>query len=109
MRSPLHPLAGIAASVLLVAPAMANHRLSQLQPGMQQCIDTATANACRAFEAQVAALRQDPAYAGSPHLCKEEIAELAEVAALLPMRDAVPSELMASVGDVQLACQASGL
>lgn len=87
---------------------MAGDSLSRLQGGMQQCIDAASAQACRAFEAQVAALRRNPAYAKAPHLCKEEIGELSQVAALLPMRDAVASELMASVGDVQQACQPSG-
>lgn len=41
-----------------------------------------SSNTCRAFESQVAAL--------------------------LPMRDAVATELMASVADVQQACQSSG-
>jgi len=100
--------AAIAAGALLGAPAHAGDSLSRLQGGMQKCMDSASAPACRAFEAQVAALRQNPAYARSPHLCKEEIGELAQVAALLPMRDAVASELMASVADVQQACQPSG-
>ena len=97
-----------AAAAWLPPAALAGDSLSRLQGGMQQCIDSATAASCRAFEAQVAALRQHPAYAKAPHLCKEEISELSQVAALLPMRDAVASELMASVGDVQQACQPSG-
>ena len=97
-----------ATATLLVAPALAGDTLNGLRAGMQQCIDSASAKACRSFEAQVAALRKNPAYARSPHLCKEEIGELSQMAALLPMRDAVPSELMASVGDVQQACQPSG-
>jgi cobalamin synthase len=100
--------AATAAAALLATPALAGNSLSRLQAGMQQCMDSAAAPACRAFEAQVSALRQSPAYAGSTHLCKEEISELSQVAALLPMRDAVATELMASVADVQQACQSSG-
>lgn len=101
-------VAVVATASLLAAPALAGGSLNRLQAGMQQCMDSATAQACRAFEAQVSALRQNPAYAKSPHLCKEEIGELGQVAALLPMRDAVASELMASVADVQQACEPSG-
>ena len=100
--------ATLTATALGAAPALAGDSLNRLQSGMQQCIDNATAKACRAFEAQVAELRRNPAYATSPHLCKEEIGELSQVAALLPMRDAVASELLASVADVQQACQPSG-
>ena len=54
------------------------------------------------------ALTRNSAYTGSSHLCKEEIGELAQVITLLPMRDAVPTEVMASVADVQQACQPYG-
>ncbi len=49
-------------------------------------------------------MKSNPAYANSSHLCKEEISELEAVIKLLPMRDAVPTEVMASVADVQQAC-----
>jgi hypothetical protein len=96
------------AVTFLGTSALAGGSLGRLNAGMQACIDSASEQACRAFEAQVTALRQNPAYGPSPHLCKEEIGELSQVASLLPLRDAVPSELMASVADVQQACQPSG-
>jgi len=52
----------------------------------------------------VKALTRNPAYAKASHLCQEEIGELSQVIALLPLRDAVPNEVMASVADVQQAC-----
>ena len=71
---------------------------------MQACVETSQPQSCGKAKAQVSALTRNSAYAGSSHLCKEEIGELAQVITLLPMRDAVPTEVMASVADVQQAC-----
>jgi len=86
----------------------AGQALWSLETGMQACIQSSSAQACRQASALVKALQNNHSYAGSSHLCKEEISELAEVVRLLPMRDALPTELMASVADVQQACQPFG-
>lgn len=92
-------------SVLAAAgPAAAGDGLWLLQTRMQSCIDAGSSGACGPLAAQVKALSRDPAYSRASHLCKEEIAELSAVVALLPMRDAVATDLMASVADVQQAC-----
>ena len=75
-----------------------------LQRSMQACVETSQSQACRQAEAQVAALTANSAYPRSSHLCKEQIGELSQVVSLLPMRDVVPTEVMASVADVQQAC-----
>ena len=95
-------LGGLA--LVLAGPAAAGQNLWTLESKVQACIETSSASACRTAETQVSALRSNPAYARSSHLCKEEISELEEVIKLLPMRDAVPTEVMASVADVQQAC-----
>lgn len=84
--------------------ASASNALWTLQSALQTCVETSQAGPCRAAEARVIALRRDPAYARASHLCREEIGELAQTVALLPRRDAVPNEVMASVADVQQAC-----
>lgn len=78
--------------------------LWNLQTSMQACVETSQSQACRQAEAQVTALTRNGAYARASHLCKEEIGELSQMVTLLPMRDVVPTELMASVADVQQAC-----
>lgn len=95
-------LGGLA--LLMAGPAAASQNLWSLESKVQACIETAAAPACRDAERHVGRLRSNPAYARSSHLCKEEISELDEVIKLLPMRDAVPTEVMASVADVQQAC-----
>ena len=98
-------LAGLVSALAIAAPASAaSDALWQLQLRMQACIDTTSPTACRSLAAQVQALPRNPAYAQASHLCKEEIDELSRVVALLPMRDAVATDLMASVADVQQAC-----
>ena len=82
----------------------AGQALWSLETGMQACIQSSSAQACSQASDLVKALQNNPSYAGSSHLCKEEIGELAEMVRLLPMRDALPTELMASVADVQQAC-----
>ena len=104
-RRPLHRT--LTALIVLSAgagSALAGQSLWSLETGMQSCIETSSAQACRQAEALVNSLKSNPAYGRSSHLCKEEISELEEVIKLLPMRDAVPTEVMASVSDVQLAC-----
>ena len=91
-----------------ILPATASEALLGLQGGLQACIETSQAKACRQAEARVKALTRNPAYPRASHLCKEEIGELAQLVALLPMQDAVPNELMASVADVQQACMPYG-
>jgi hypothetical protein len=84
--------------------AAAGQALWSLETEMQACIQSSSAQACRQASALVKALQSNASYAGSSHLCKEEISELGEMVRLLPMRDALPTELMASVADVQQAC-----
>jgi hypothetical protein len=104
-RSDVRWLGGLAALLASSAsPAAAGQNLWNLETKVQACIETSTAAACRAAESPVGQLRSNPAYARASHLCKEEISELEEVIKLLPMRDAVPTEVMASVADVQQAC-----
>lgn len=91
-------------SIWLDGPASASTQLLNLESSLQSCIQAATAKACRQAESTVLALSQNPSYAASSHLCKEEISELSEVVKLLPMQDVVPTEVMASVADVQQAC-----
>ncbi|MEN9861776.1 MAG: hypothetical protein ACO3FK_06030 [Vulcanococcus sp.] len=99
----------LTALVLLSAgSAMAGQSLWSLEKGVQSCIETSSAQTCRQAEAKVSSLKTNPAYTRSSHLCKEEISELEELIKLLPMRDAVPTEVMASVSDVQLACMPYG-
>ena len=95
----------VAALVVLSAgPVAAGQSLWTLQTGVQACLETSSAPSCRQAEVRVNSLKSNPAYGRSSHLCKEEISELEAVIKLLPMRDAVPSEVMASVADVQQAC-----
>lgn len=104
-------LVGLSATAIpLAAPraTAATDALWALQGSLQGCVESSQPQPCRQAEARVKGLTRNPAYARASHLCKEEIGELAQVAALLPMRDAVASELMASVADVQQACQPSG-
>lgn len=84
--------------------AMAGEALWSLQSAMQGCIQSGQATACRQAEAQVTALTRNRAYEQASHLCKEEISELAQVVALMPIRDAVATDVMSSVADVQQAC-----
>jgi len=86
------------------ASVAATDELWTLQKNVQACVETSQPQSCGKAKAQVSALTRNSAYAGSSHLCKEEIGELAQVITLLPMRDAVPTEVMASVADVQQAC-----
>ena len=87
------------------SPASAvGQALLNLGAGMQPCIETSSAKDCQKAGEVVKALQSNSSYQGSSHLCKEEISELAKLVQLLPMRDAVPNELMASVADVQQAC-----
>ena len=109
MRKPIHSvqllLAGLAASTAIALPAAAaSDALWTLQAGVRRCVETSQAQPCRQAEANVKALTRNPAYAKASHLCQEEIGELSQVIALLPLRDAVPNEVMASVADVQQAC-----
>lgn len=106
-------LAGLSTAAALLAvqvgPAAAGgEALWSLQRSLQACIETGQATPCRQAETQVAALVRNPAYLRSSHLCKEEIYELGQVVALLPMRDAIPAEVMATAADVQQACQPYG-
>ena len=104
--SPQRPLnRALAVLVVLGAgPAVAGQSLWALESGVQACIESSSAPSCRQAEARVNALKSNPAYANSSHLCKEEISELEAVIKLLPLRDALPTEVMASVADVQQAC-----
>ena len=104
MRSPARVLVPLAASLLVAAPAAAGQALWALQSGLETCIATTPIRSCPAFQAQVQALTRNPAYGRASHLCKEEIGELSQVIALLPKQDADPTDLMASVADVQQAC-----
>jgi hypothetical protein len=109
MRKPIHSvqllLAGLAASTAIALPAAAaSDALWTLQAGVRRCVETSQAQPCRQAQATVKALTRNPAYARASHLCQEEIGELTQVIALLPQRDAVPNEVMASVSDVQQAC-----
>ena len=90
--------------VLSAGPVAAGQSLWTLETGVQACLETSSAPSCRQAEVRVNSLKSNPAYGRSSHLCKEEISELEAVIKLLPMRDAVPSEVMASVADVQQAC-----
>ena len=103
LRRPLHRTL-MALMVLSAGSAVAGQSLWTLETGAQSCIETSSAQACRQAEARVSSLKSNPAYSRSSHLCKEEISELEELIKLLPMRDAVPTEVMASVADVQQAC-----
>jgi hypothetical protein len=102
-QRPLHRAAA-ALVVLSAGPVVAGQNLWTLESGVQACLETSSAPTCRQAEAGVSALKSNPAYGRSSHLCKEEISELEAVIKLLPMRDAVPTEVMASVADVQQAC-----
>ena len=82
--------------------------LLTLEKHVQGCVETSQPQACAKANAQVRGLTLNRAYQISSHLCKEEISELSTVISLLPMRDAVPTEVMASVADVQQACQPYG-
>lgn len=108
MRSPERTLALLAASLLMAAPARASEALWSLERALQVCLASTPVRSCPALQGQVAALTRDPAYGRASHLCKEEIGELTQLLALLPKRDADPTDLMASVGDVQQACQPYG-
>ena len=92
-------IAGSANPAAAVGQALLN-----LGEGMQPCLQTSSAKACQQAGELVKALQSNASYPGSSHLCKEEISELAKMVQLLPMRDALPTELMASVADVQQAC-----
>jgi hypothetical protein len=102
-QRPLHRAAA-ALVVLSAGPVVAGQNLWTLESGVQACLETSSAPTCRQAEAGVSGLKSNPAYGRSSHLCKEEISELEAVIKLLPMRDAVPTEVMASVADVQQAC-----
>ena len=109
MRKPIRSaqlllVAGLAGSSGMALPAAASDALWSLQAGVRRCVETSQAQPCRQAEANVKALTRNPAYARASHLCQEEIGELSQVIALLPLRDAVPNEVMASVADVQQAC-----
>ena len=75
---------------------------------MERCIQTAGKEACSQAEATVTSLTREPAYSRASHLCREEIGELSTVVKLLPKRDVIPTEVMASVADVQQACMPYG-
>lgn len=103
----LPPGALLTASALLLSggsAVAASDALWSLQTALQTCIETSQPGACRQAEARVSALTRNRAYPQASHLCQEEIQELAQVVALLPKRDAVPTEVMAAVADVQQAC-----
>ena len=82
----------------------ATDALWALQGSLQGCVESSQPQPCRQAEARVKGLTRNPAYAKASHLCKEEIGELSQIVGLLPLRDAVPTEVMASVADVQQAC-----
>jgi hypothetical protein len=109
MRKPIRSaqlllVAGLAGSSGMALPAAASDALWSLQAGVSRCVETSQAQPCRQAEARVKGLTRNPAYARASHLCQEEISELSQVIALLPLRDAVPNEVMATVADVQQAC-----
>ena len=87
-----------------IHPAAASEALLGLQGAMQACIETSQVQSCRLADAQVQGLTRNPAYAKASDRCKVEIGELAELVALLPKQDVVPSELVASLADVQQVC-----
>jgi len=91
-------------ALLLAGPAMAGSSLWRLENAIEPCIQTAGKVACSQAEAAVISLTKDPAYNRASHLCREEIGELSTVVKLLPKRDVIPTEVMASVADVQQAC-----
>ena len=97
-------LVGLAGLGAMALPAAASDALWSLQAGVSSCVESSQAKPCRQAEAQVKGLTRNAAYAKASHLCKEEIGELSQVIALLPMQDAIPTEVMASVADVQQAC-----
>lgn len=100
----LGPLVLLISALAAAGPAAAGDALWLLQTRMRSCIDAGSSAACGPLAAQVKALPRDPAYGRASHLCKEEIAELGAVVALLPKRDAVATDLIESVADVQQAC-----
>ena len=100
-------LVGLSATAIpLAAPraTAATDALWALQGSLQGCVESSQPQPCRQAEARVKGLTRNPAYAKASHLCKEEIGELSQVVGLLPLQDAVPTEVMASVADVQQAC-----
>ena len=101
-RTRLHHLWALA--LLLAGPATAGQTLWNLEHSVEACIQKANSTACSQAQAQIGALTRTAAYGRSSHLCKEEIGELSQLVSLLPRRDAVPNEVMASVADVQQAC-----
>jgi len=103
-HSALSALSALSAWPLTAGPASASEALWGLQASLQSCVQSSQPQPCRQAEARVKALTRNPAYAKASHLCKEEISELSQVVALLPLQDAVPNEVMASVADVQQAC-----
>lgn len=98
---------GIACAISAGA-ASASQALWDLQAATQGCQQTGTVLACRQAQAQVTALKQNRAYPQASHLCKEEIGELNQVLALVTIKDAVATDVMSSVADVQQACQPFG-
>lgn len=94
----------LVASLLMTTPALAGEALWDLQRGMQGCIANTPLRSCPPLQAQVDALRRNPAYEHASHLCKEEIEELGQLITLLPERDADATDLMVGVADVQQAC-----
>ncbi|MEY4431625.1 MAG: hypothetical protein RLZZ533_1561 [Cyanobacteriota bacterium] len=99
-------LVGLSATAipLTARPAAASDALWALQGSLQGCVESSQPKPCRQAEARVKGLTRNPAYAKASHLCKEEIGELSQIVSLLPLQDAVPTEVMASVADVQQAC-----
>lgn len=95
---------GLSVGLLTAGSASASDALWTLQSSLQSCMQSAQAQACRNAQAAVNALKLNRAYAQSSHLCKEEIAELSQVLALMPMRDAVATDVMSTIADVQQAC-----
>jgi len=100
----LGALSTLSAWPLTAGPASASEVLWGLQAGLRSCLESSQPQPCRQAEARVKGLTRNPAYAKASHLCREEISELSQVVALLPLQDAVPNEVMASVADVQQAC-----
>jgi hypothetical protein len=50
----------------------AGQALWSLETGMQACIQSSSAQACRQASVLVKGLQSNPSYAGSSHLCKEK-------------------------------------
>ena len=102
----LRPLLLATALGLGAAPAVvqASPQLRPMEAAVLACLETSSRSSCEQANRSVAALRQLPSYAKASHLCREEITELQSTLGLLPLKDVLAKEVMASVDDLKEAC-----